>query len=514
MFRSPFRTLLAFTLFAPAALAVHAQSPNLAQDGLAQTITQLSADPAGHEFELGMLQTLRAVEKTLQTRYEYNLNLDQIGLPILRLDTGGNVNPSAKPSTPDTLSTIIDTFTTDMVQARATLEHAEAAGITTFDLTLQDLWFDINGNGTREETESVITALGPVVLGPQAYHDFTQSDTASAPLTVRFDAADHAWLMAYTHMLSGFGNLFMAFDPAPVLQDLADQRATLANAPEIPNHYDLDALAQEIARLDAMNKEMNEQVKELDTQIRDLYDEQNNIHEQLTQTEDESLKAELQAQIDRTIQDLNPLQSQQRELRQASRLIRNDLAAAHAKMPYDPNDPEQLANVNRALTQAYGQTIDLVYITVTALAQQPDPARISAAHDDWRAMIRHNRTFWARLAEETDNDREWIPSPSQTSALPVTVPENVATGWQNILADAESVLDGKLLIPHPLLPAGYGISLPAYVNDPSPLDLIGWIHGIGAYRYAARGPLITGQSWQAFQRLTEGNGGGFALFLN
>ncbi|MFN3210347.1 MAG: hypothetical protein ACE369_15340 [Roseovarius sp.] len=159
-------------------------------------------------------------------------------------------------------------------------------------------------------------------------------------------------------------------------------------------------------------------------------------------------------------------------------------------------------------------SIDALYVLLSALEQQPDPARIRAAHADWLAMIAHNRTFWDRLAQETDDDREWIPNATQTSALGVEIPPRVAEGWQKILSDAEAVLEGRLLLPHPLLPSGHGINVASYVADPAPLDPIDWVHGIGATPYTARGPRITAQSWQAFQRLTGGNAGGFALFLN
>lgn len=157
---------------------------------------------------------------------------------------------------------------------------------------------------------------------------------------------------------------------------------------------------------------------------------------------------------------------------------------------------------------------ETVYVVISALKQNPDPDRIRSANDHISEMIAYDRIFWARLAEETDNDREWFPNATQESALPMTIPPHVIEGWQNILIDVEAVVEGKLLIPHPLLPEGYGISLPSYVDNPAPLDLVGWISAIDLYPYAAKGPLTTMQNWRAFQRLTFGNAGTFALFLN
>lgn len=191
------------------------------------------------------------------------------------------------------------------------------------------------------------------------------------------------------------------------------------------------------------------------------------------------------------------------------------LGAALANAPEIPNtfDEGEVGQLQR-MARTQMASIDAVYVILAALQQQPDAERIRAAHADWLAMIAHNHSFWDRLAQEPDDDLEWIPNTTQTSALGIEIPQRVAEGWQAILADAEALLEGRLLIPHPLLPQGHGIDVTAYVADPAPLDPVDWVHGKGAYPYTARGPRITAQSWQAFQRLTRGNARGYAFFLN
>lgn len=501
--RFPLSIILAFCAATAQAQTSLTSKPTLAQDGLEKTIAQLSTDPAAHGFEIGMLQTLRAIERTMQVRYEYGLGDRITGLPVMRLSTGGILTPPLKESTLGTFSIIIDGFVGDMAQARATLANAQTAGIIPFEMVLQDIWFDINANGTREETESALAALGPVVLGAWEYREFLKSGQQTSPLAIRFDEADHAWLMAYTHMLSGFGNLFMAFDPEPVLRDLADKRASLADAPEISNVYDLDAVKAKIAELKAELEVIDKKDDELIGRIRPIYKALSELRKKLRLTDNEKEKAAIQAEIDRRQPELDAL----RALQQESGLIRNEIRAAKFKLPGGSVPSQVFSGSNQT-------EIDELYVAIKALAQEPDPARIRAAHDNLRAMIHHNRIFWERLGNETDNNHEWIPNPSQESSMPFNIPPRLAEGWKTILKDVEATLEGKLLIHHPLLPDGYGISLPAYVADPSALDLIGWIHGIDAYRYAAKGPRLTEQSWQAFQHLISGNAGGFALFLN
>ncbi|MFT7594078.1 MAG: hypothetical protein ACI8R4_001396 [Paracoccaceae bacterium] len=501
---------LVVALFATTALSqTTGGQRGLARNGLEATIAQLSADPAPQEFEIGMLLTLRAVEKTLQVRYDYGLGQRLTGLPVLRLGTGGMTNPAPKPSGPETLTGIIDGFVTDMAQARATLDDAQTKGIEPFEMALSDIWFDINSNGKREKSEGAIPLLGPTILGRRAYPDFTESDAGKRPLIIRFDETDHAWLLAYTHMLSGFGNLIMAFDPEPVLRDLAGKRATLTDAPRIPNYYDPQAIKAEIAILEVEEKQIQDQRNSLNNQVEALTKVIRTLQDAQRETNDTTPKADLTAQLAPKQEGLKLLGSKRRQLRQKSRLIRREIAVAKEKLTLsvDPNPSEHEHEQARVAVNA-------VYVILKALEQNPDPARIRAARDHMQSMIAQNRVFWARLAEETDNDREWIPNAAQQSALPLTIPPGLAESWQNILEDVEAVLEGKLLIPHWLLPYGYGISLPAYVNDPAPVALAGWVLGVDLYPYAARGPRLTSQSWEAFQRLTLGNAGRFALFLN
>ena len=196
-----------------------------------------------------------------------------------------------------------------------------------------------------------------------------------------------------------------------------------------------------------------------------------------------------------------------RELRRSQNALVSEIWSARAKLPED-----QSGEVRHQFIQK--SELDLAYIVIASLRQQPDPGHIRAVQQDWQAMIDHNLSFWAKLDLETDNDREWIPNPNQTSVLPLSLPTVTAKAWQRILTDAHDVLDGNLLIQHPFLPDGHGINLAAYFDDPGPLNLLDWFHGIAAYKYAARGPVFTQQSWRAFNRLTNGNAAGFALFLN
>ncbi|MFN3991816.1 MAG: hypothetical protein ACK4IU_02785 [Tabrizicola flagellatus] len=79
--------------------------------------------------------------------------------------------------------------------------------------------------------------LGPVLLGWQ----WQAPDPAAPPLTVRFDAADAAWLAAYTHVMSGVANTVLAYDPAASIDRVIAARAAIRVAPPSPGNYSFDA---------------------------------------------------------------------------------------------------------------------------------------------------------------------------------------------------------------------------------------------------------------------------------
>ncbi len=490
-----------------------AQVVALKSESLQVRIDRLEQSDTENLFELGTMQVLRAVETSLQTRYEYGLGQEKSRMPMLRLPLPGGYNPAPKAPSPETLSNVVRAFLSDLEVARATLEKADAQSEAGFPLPLAGVWLDANSNGTREAGEGALELLGAVVLGRRGMRDFEKSELALNPPTVDFDKSDLAWLTAYTHMLSGVGNAYLAFDPTDVWANLAAQKAALKDAPQIENYFDQEALKAELARLEPMSKALNDEVealraeqKPINTRNRDIKAEMRKPETKADPEKLAALKAEQTALTDK----LKPLRDAQNKASRAKRAMAAEIRALKAK-----TDESQLSQIRSARNaRQFSEIIDRIYVVLTALAQQPDKAHVTAAYAHWQQMIAHNRTFWTRVEAETDNGREWVPNPQQTAALPITIDPEVARTWQNILADAEAVLEGKLLIPHSLLPAGYGINLKSYVENPTPLELAASIQGIAFYEHVARGPTMSSFYWSRLARLTGGNAGNFALFFN
>jgi len=167
-----------------------------------------------------------------------------------------------------------------------------------------------------------------------------------------------------------------------------------------------------------------------------------------------------------------------------------------------------------AYDMLFGQQIDRIAMVYLALKQQPDPAHTRAALADLLGMIAQNRIFWTRVAAETDNNGEWVPNDSQDQALGMTVPKGTGTRWQAVLADAEAVLNGTRLIPHWRFREGAGINLKSLMENPVPVDIAEWAHGIGLLPFIQQGQRVSTNSWNDFQRLLQGDGMLYVVFLN
>ncbi|MDF0602288.1 hypothetical protein P1J78_16225 [Psychromarinibacter sp. C21-152] len=383
----------------PAAARAQAEiTDRLRDEGLQPTeayLAGLEAPDATERFALGAVRFLRGIEKTLQTRWLLGMNAARTELPVLRLPVPANPDP--QPFTGDAIDALVVDLIADLDAARAPLLTIGDEDAVSLPVSLDALWFDINLNGTRDDGEGLMNVAGRALTGRGM-----GGDTGAQ---VVFDTADAAWLAAYTHFLSAFGEIVLAFDPAG-----------------------------QIARVVEASREMD---------------------------------------------------------------------ALAADTPYQ-----------NAMDMQFGQQVDRIAMIYFALQQQPDAAHTMAAREHLLQMIAQNRVFWARVAAETDDRGEWVPNDMQSQALGLRVPEGTGARWQAVLDDAEALLNGEKLIPFWRLRSGAGLNLKRMFEDPVPVDLAEWIHGIGLMRYAEEGPRVAPDSWLDFERLMRGQSLLYVVFLN
>lgn len=158
--------------------------------------------------------------------------------------------------------------------------------------------------------------------------------------------------------------------------------------------------------------------------------------------------------------------------------------------------------------------VDAVTMIVEALETTPDAALMRSAHGHFLSMIQDNHVFWARVAAETDDNAEWIPNNNQSSALPFEFPADTGKMWQGVLAEAEAVLKGELLIWHWRFPEGVGVNLAKFMENPPKIDVLGMIQGRTLLPYIERGPIMEGAALGRFNRLVSGDAGLFMVILN
>ncbi|NGM47330.1 hypothetical protein G5B31_17470 [Rhodobacter sp. SGA-6-6] len=376
-----------------------ALSAEIAAKGLKATEERLAALPQPNPpdlFALAGLRFLSGVESALQLRWQTGLQADWSELPILRLPIPQN--PDARPFTGADLGTLLTGIDKDMEAARAALDQLGEQQFV-LEIAVGDLWFDINMNGSRDKGEDVGEVAG-LTLGAGRMGSVEMIDP-----TIRFDAADAAWLSAYTHLLSAFTDVALAYDPAAAVDRVAASAAKMAEF--------------------------------------------------------------------------------------------------HGTTP-----------PNHALDMMFGAQVDRVAIILHALATEPDPALAASAHEHLLATIRENRRFWSLVEVETDNDSEWIPNDRQVSGLGLNMPPGTGAHWQAVLADAEAILTGQLLVPHWRYGAEAGIDVSLMFKDPPAVDLVAMVQGEGFLPFVRKGPQASAQSWREFESLVWGDSLLFAILLN
>jgi hypothetical protein len=167
-----------------------------------------------------------------------------------------------------------------------------------------------------------------------------------------------------------------------------------------------------------------------------------------------------------------------------------------------------------AMDMMFGRQVDRAAMALFALSKTPDKALAQDAYGHFLAMIEENRRFWSLVALEADNKGEWVPNETQVSGLGIRMPPGTAERWQAVLADAEKLLKGEVLIPHWRFGGEAGINLKKAFENPPAVDLVTWIQGEGLLPYAEKGPRMSMAAWNDFERLVSGDAMLFAVFLN
>lgn len=179
------------------------------------------------------------------------------------------------------------------------------------------------------------------------------------------------------------------------------------------------------------------------------------------------------------------------------------------------------------------QIADLIAFIHVINFEVIEPKRMAEALAHFEQVVALSRTTWKWIRDETDNDREWLPGPTQNSVvLEGRVGGPLGENWEKVLDRTELVLQGKELIPfwrgyeggnawvifnnssdtkfHPKL----GINLRKVFTQPKRFDLVLWMQGTGVSPFLEEGKTIDLQAWQDLSGSFGGRLPFFSFWIN
>ena len=142
-----------------------------------------------------------------------------------------------------------------------------------------------------------------------------------------------------------------------------------------------------------------------------------------------------------------------------------------------------------------------------------EPERLRRVRERSLAVIALSRSNWDALLAETDDNRELIPNPRQSGLVPeARVTEETVAAWMQTLHAVEQILNGELLVPHWRFRQGF--DLRAYFETAERTDLVMLLTGHDAVPYLRDGPVATGDTFEAANRVFGDDFLGYVFWFN
>ncbi len=142
-----------------------------------------------------------------------------------------------------------------------------------------------------------------------------------------------------------------------------------------------------------------------------------------------------------------------------------------------------------------------------------DSDRFEGVLERMQGVTALSRKNWEAILAETDDNRELVPSPRQTSLLPdLVVTDEVVSAWGETLDTVDEILAGELLIPHWRFRQGFNLKL--FFDTATETDIVMLLTGHGALPYLTDGPIADQDSFAAGNRVFGDSWPNFAFWFN
>jgi hypothetical protein len=130
------------------------------------------------------------------------------------------------------------------------------------------------------------------------------------------------------------------------------------------------------------------------------------------------------------------------------------------------------------------------------------------------AIIDLNRKTWAAARAETDDDREWLPSPKQKTGVMagMEITDERIDAWLGALTEVEAVLNGTKLVGHWRFAKGF--SLKRVLAEADHFDLVLWVTGHAALPFLEDGQIADGAAFDQAERVFSGDLLTYAFWFN
>lgn len=168
-------------------------------------LLKTNEDDQQARFSLGVVQFLQAVEGLGYDHYRYGLLGDRRRqITFMRLPVPEN--PSPEKLNYEKARAIISGFVERLGIAEKTLADVKPTGVL-LPLQVGAIRLDLDRNGKRTDDETLGTIIDSL-QGPRS----GAAAGSTAGLTIAFDDADVLWLRGYCHVMSGLGQIVLAYD--------------------------------------------------------------------------------------------------------------------------------------------------------------------------------------------------------------------------------------------------------------------------------------------------------------